>query len=298
MMSKLKNIQLIGLLLFSIATSFSLYSQEPEEDVIDFLLDDLFFNDKEFIDDILESLNTYNYIYTSVSYNSNTFFSGRDSGINQFNLVPQIAYYSSSGFNLSVSGQYYEVFEPNWDLTNLSIGYANRLGKEKQVNYSVGYTRFFYSDGWDGFTNSFDLNLGIKNKQRNLGAKIAATYLFGTDHSFQIRPLIYGIINISKNTKYSLKFKPQLNFIIAQQTLALEKLIGQGVNTEVEYVYEDVFDLFNSQINLPVSLTTKSWNLELGYNLNLPNAVATEPQLNTTSFFNLSVGYLFDLKKI
>ena len=101
-----KGLIALWLLLFTVATSANLYAQEPEGDEIDMLLDELFFNDQQFIDDILNSFNTYNFIYANVSFNSNTFFSGRDSGVDQFSLVPQLSYYSSSGFNVSVSGIY------------------------------------------------------------------------------------------------------------------------------------------------------------------------------------------------
>jgi hypothetical protein len=58
-----------------------------------------------------------------------------------------------------------------------------------------------------------------------------------------------------------------------------------------------VFDLLNTQINIPLNLTTNSWDFEVGYNLNLPNSLINENSLKTTGFFNLSVGYMFDLNK-
>lgn len=284
------------LLLFTVATSANLYAQEPKEDDIDALLDELFFNDQQFINDILDSFNTYSFIYTNVSYNSNTFFSGRDSGIDQFNIVPQISYYNASGFNVSVSGMYYETFSPNWDFTNISVGYYNTIGKKKLINYNIGYSHYFYSTGWDTFTNSVDLSLGIRNKKRTLGTKIAASYLFGTDQSFQIVSRSYANLTITEEKNFILKFRPQLSFLIAQQTTALEQLNTQGRVTTVEYIYNDIFDLLNTQLNIPLRLSTKSWDFEIGYNLNFPSRVETEPELKTTSFFNVSIGYLIDLK--
>ena len=284
------------LLLFTVATSVNLYAQEPKEDEIDLLLDELFFNEQQFIDDILDSFNTYNFIYTNVSFNSNTFFSGRDSGIDQFNIVPQISYYNSSGFNASVSGMYYETFTPNWDFTNVYLGYYNTIGKKKLFNYNVGYTRYFYSTGWDTFTNSIDLSLGIRNKQRTLGTKLAVSYLFGTDQSFQITSRSYASLTLAKEKNFILKFRPQLNFLMAQQTTALEQLSTIGDTTITEYIYNDIFDLLNTQVNIPLSLSTKSWDFQIGYNINFPSPVETEPSLKTTSYFNISIGYLIDLK--
>jgi hypothetical protein len=281
------------LLLFTVATSANLYAQEPQKDDIDSILDELFFNEQNFIDDILNSFNSYNFIYTNVSFNSNTFFSGRDSGTDQFSILPQISYYSSSGFNASISGIYYETFTPHWDFTNIYVGYYNTIGKKKLINYNLGYTRFFYSTGWDTFTNSIDLSIGIRNKQGTVGTKLGASYLFGTDQSIQLASLSYANLTLVRDTHFNLKFRPQLIFLAAQQTTALEQLNNQG---DLEYIYNDIFDLLNTQLNIPLRLSTKSWDFELGYNFNFPSPVETETSLNNTSFFHISVGYLIDLK--
>ncbi|NCO62309.1 MAG: hypothetical protein GW827_10440 [Flavobacteriales bacterium] len=292
-----KHLLTFWLLLFTVATSVNLYAQETkEDDAIDILLDELFFNDEQFINDILDSFNTYHFIYTNVSFNSNTFFTGRDSGVDQFNIVPQISYYSASGFNMSVSGIYYESFIPNWDFTNVSLGYYNTIGKNKLFNYNLGYTRYFYANGWDTFTNSIDLSFGVRNKKRTLGTKLATSYLFGTDQSFQLVSRTYANINLAKEKNFNLNFRPQISFTAAQQTTALEQLNTIGDVTTVEYIFNDVFDLLNTQINIPLSLSTKSWDFELGYNINLPSRLKTEPELKSTSFFSISIGYLIDLK--
>lgn len=283
------------LLLFTVATTATLYAQEPKEDELDALLDDLFFNDQQFVNDILDSFNTYNFIYTNVSYNSNTFFTGRDSGIDQFNIVPQLSYYHSSGFNISVSGLYYETFKPNWDFTNVSVGYYHTIGKKKIFNYNVKYAHYFYSTGWNTFTNSLDFGLGIQNKKRTLGTKLAVSYIFGTDQAFQIVSRSYAKITLVREKNFNLKLRPQLSFIVAQQTTALEQLITQGDIVTTEYIFNDIFDLLNTQVNIPLTLSTKSWDFELGYNINFPSRVETEPSLKTTSFVNLSIGYLINL---
>ena len=293
----IKNSKTIWLLLFTVATTINLIAQEPEKDEIDILLDELFFNEQQLIDDILDSFNTYNYIYTNLSFNSNTFFSGRESEVNQYNIVPQISYYSSSGFNVSVSGIYYETFNPNWDFTNVSIGYYKATGKKKLFHYNVGYSRYFYSNGWDTFTNSINLNLGLRNKKKTLGTKLSTSYLFGTDQSFQIVSSTYANAIISRTKNHVLKFRPQISFLIAQQTIALAQIDPLDTNSVVEYEYNDIFELLNTQVNLPLTLSTKSWDFELGYNINFPSPVESESNLDPTSFFNISIGYLIDLKK-
>ena len=285
--------KVLGLLLFSLVTSFYSYGQETEDDEIDLLLDELFFSEDQFIDDILDLLSKRDFIYTNISYHSNTYFSGRESNIDQFNLNSQLSFYHRSGFNLSVSGVYYQEFDPNWDLTNISIGYYDNMGKKNQVQYDIGYTRYIYSDGWDTFTNSLDASIGIRNSNRSVGTELSASYLFGNDQSVQLVSGSYYRVTLARDQNYVIRFKPQLYFIVAKQTVAFLELDSQGDRV---IRFNDVFGLLNTQLNLPISLSTRSWDLELGYNINFPSKVEGESNLNTTGFFSGSIGYLFDFK--
>ena len=292
-----KQLQFYGLLLFSIATSFCSYAQEENLDDIDGLIDELFFYDQQFLDELIEGGLTYNFLYTSVSYNTNTFFSGRDSGTDQLNIIPQVSYYHTSGFNASISGIYYQNFAPAWDFTSVSVGYFNTIGKQKNFNYNLGYTHFFYSDDFDDFTNSIDLSVGIRNIKRTLGTTLAASYLFGTDTSLQLVSNSFLNINLKRTSNLALRFRPNISFIIADQTYKFSSLIRSPLGPRIVTVVQEVFDLLNTQLSFPLSLSTKSWDFEVGYHLNLPNAVSNESNLSNTNFFSFSVGYLLDLNK-
>ena len=292
-----KQLQFYGLLLFSIATSFCSYAQEENLDDIDGLIDELFFYDQQFLDELIEGGLTYNFLYTSVSYNTNTFFSGRDSGTDQLNIIPQVSYYHTSGFNASISGIYYQNFAPAWDFTSVSVGYFNTIGKQKNFNYNLGYTHFFYSDDFDDFTNSIDLSVGIRNIKRTLGTTLAASYLFGTDTSLQLVSNSFLNINLKRTSNLALRFRPNISFIIADQTYTFSSLIRSPLGPRIVTVVQEVFDLLNTQLSFPLSLSTKSWDFEIGYHLNLPNAVSNESNLSNTNFFSFSVGYLLDLNK-
>ena len=289
--------RLLGLLLVSIATSFCSYGQEKNDESIDALIDELFFNDQQFIDEVLETNFSYNFLYTSLSYNSNTFFSGRDSGIDQFNVIPQISYYHSSGFNASISGIYYQNFAPSWDFTSVSVGYFNSIGKSRNIIYNFGYTKYFYSDDFDDFTNSIDVSLGIRNKKRTLGTTLSGSYIFGTDNSYQLVSNSFVSFNLYRTTNFALRFRPTISFVVANQTFG--KYTLRIINGRRVFVYSstEVFDLLNTQLGFPISFSKKSWDVEIGYYMNLPNAVADESNLKNTSFLGLSVGYLFDLSK-
>lgn len=282
------------MLLFLAATTFSSYAQEPRtEEEINMLLDELYFSEEQLIDDILASLSQKHFIYSSFTLNSNTYFSGRESGIDQFNFFPQVSYFHPSGFNLSLSGLYYENFEPNWDFTSLSLGYFTAIDNKELLSLNTGYTRYFFSDGSDVFTNSIDLSLGLRNKTNTLGTTLYASYLFGSEQALQLILSPYGRITLLNKKTFSLRFRPQLNFIIAQQTIALEELNSQ--TQELQFTNYDVFELLNTQLNLPLSLVSKSWNIDVAYNINFPRAVASETDLSTTGFFSLSLGYLINM---
>ena len=284
------------LLLLTVATSLNLMAQVPDQgDEFDMLLDELFFNEQQFIDDILDSFVPYNFIYANLSFESNTYFTGRDSGVDQFNLVPQLSYYHSSGFNASISGIYYQEYTPHWDFTSVYLGYFKNIGKNQAFGFEGGYTRYFYSDGWDVFTNALNLGVGLRNKKRTLGTKLSGTFLFGTDEAFQLISRTYGRVLITRRESFVLKFRPQLNFIIAQQTIELERLDPDTNDPTGEFEYDDVFGLLNTQINLPIALATRSWDFEVGYDINFPNPVESEPNLDPTSYFHISIGYLIDL---
>ena len=285
------------LLLFTIATSFCSYAQEINEDDIDLILTDLFFSEQQFLDELIESDTSYNFLYTSVSYNNNTYFSGRDSGTDQFHVIPQVSYYHSSGFNASISGIYYQEFLPNWDFTSLSVGYFNTLGQKKSLVYNIGYTKFFYTDGYEDFTNSLDFSISVRNKKRTFGTTISASYLFGIDESYQVVSNSYVNFTLTRTPNAALRLRPNVNFVIAKQSLAIKRVVFSGQQMGIEIVNFNVFDLLNTQVSIPLSLSKNSWDFELGYHFNFPNSVLKESNIPTSSFFSLSVGYLFDLSK-
>lgn len=287
----------IKLLLFTIATSFVSYGQETTDDQeIDTLLDEMFFNDKELVDELMNAIGDYDFIYSSVTYSSNTFFAGRDSGVDQFNITPQVSYFSSSGFNAAVTSVYFQEQTPNWDFVALTAGYANTIGQRKNVHYNVSYSRFFFSDGFDEFNNSIDLSLGLRNRQRTLGIIGSVSYLFGSEQSVQLSSRVYGNFSLTRSNEYAIRFRPQINFLVAEQAITFQPPPRNGLPPPPLVTIEE-FGLLNTQLNIPISYTTSSWDIELGWNLNLPSPIDREGDLDSTSFFSLSVGYLFDLSK-
>ena len=82
------------------------------------------------------------------------------------------------------------------------------------------------------------------------------------------------------------------------KALCLSVFMSQTIGVVASNTLElTPFYFINTQINIPLSVSLKSWDFELGYNLNIPNSLVHEDPLKTTSYFNLSVGYLFDFSQ-
>ena len=271
------------------ATETSIQEQEANE-----IIDELLSEDSE-LDTIMDGLENFQFLYVSTSYYTDTYFSGRDIGIDQYSIRPQISYVHSKGFFTSLSGVYYDGFDPNWDYTAATLGYGKGLGKSNQLRFSTTYTRYFYSEGvTNPFHNAVTIGLGVRNKKRNFGTQLSSTYLFGDDGSFQISSRTYYAIKFLDSKKTNLKFRPQLGIVAGQQTFEMAQTSFQNGTFFISYIENDVFTLINTQLNLPLQLTLGAFDMEMGYNLNFPSAIGTESDLPTTGFFNFSLSYMID----
>ncbi len=275
---------------------FFVYAQEPtkEKQLDDFM--DEFFMEDDLINDLIASLSKYQFLYISTTYNSDTYFSGRDIGINQFNISPQITYVNSNGLFASLSGVYYSEFDPNWDVTIATVGFGKNFGKKKLFKYYASYSRYFYSNDINAiYNNTLNVGIGIRNKERTLGTQLSGSFLFGEDESFQITSNSYVTFNLVKTKKSSLKLKPQLSVSAGKQTIDLARVYLFGGELLTEYTQNETFDLINTQLSFPLQYNVNSFDFEAGYTINLPHPIGEETNLDTTSYFSFSIAYMIDL---
>ncbi len=78
---------------------------------------------------------------------------------------------------------------------------------------------------------------------------------------------------------------------MSEQTVSEQ--ISSGIFTQ--QIDQDVFELINTQLELPVELDFGSWDFELAYKINFPNPLNSESNLSTTSFFTFTIGYFVGL---
>ena len=55
------------------------------------------------------------------------------------------------------------------------------------------------------------------------------------------------------------------------------------------------FGLLNTAIRIPIGIDYRNFDLEIAYNINFPNSMITGDKLPTTTYFNISLGYIFSL---
>lgn len=276
------------LLFFLLLAPLALFSQTDE---VDEFIDDLL-GEEDLIKEIIKAFSTHHLIQIGVDYNDKTYFSGRDIGIDQFHLIPRISYVNSKGFFSSISGVYYSEFTPKWDYTSLLVGYGRSFDKQKKFNWAVSYARYIYSNDIEGlFENAISGSLDYLSKNKNFGTTIESTFLFGGDNSFQLTSTTFKEFELYKNGNFEISLRPQIEIIIAQQTIEQIRIDRDGTIPVIVYTQNNEFGLINTELKLPIQASYNSFDIELGYTVNLPNALPGEGTLNSTGFFNVSLSY-------
>jgi hypothetical protein len=63
-----------------------------------------------------------------------------------------------------------------------------------------------------------------------------------------------------------MRLRPTVSFIIAKQSLAIERIVFIDQQKILEKVNFHIFDLLNMRVSIPISLSIKYWEFEFDYN--------------------------------
>ncbi len=301
----MKNIRAVIIMLL---ISLPVFSQKETVDVLldeylfgksvqDSLLEAYLSNEAD-INDLLNAITNSSYIYVRSEFENKTYFSGQDLGIKQYNIVNQAFYQGAKGLNIGVSGILYSGFKPKYNTTIASIGYNKRISSINGLSLKAAYNRFFFADIDSIAENSFNssINLGAAYQLKNIGTSVDFSFLMGNDPSAQFSWDLFSDLTIMKIGLFNrLKFSPEISFYFGNETVVTSAYLNLRRFLAVEYSEKSTFGLMNTVIRVPLSLTYKNLDLRAGYNFNLPRIPGTDIKPEKTSFFNLSVGYLFGL---
>lgn len=276
---------------------FLINAQIGKTDELDDLLDEFLLEDEDFLEEFLETVSQKHFMYFSNTVNTNTFFAGRSTGVDQISSSPQLTYLHTNGLYVGLSGIYLDKFDPKWDVTIASVGFSKSIGKKKLFKYQTSYSRYFFTDNSNAsFDNALDFGVGLKNKKRNLSTQLSGTYLFGDDNSFQLVWRSYYSHQLYRKNSFNIKIRPQLSFIAGTQTVFIGDLFLNADGTITDNLSEEeIFKLFNIKLNIPVLFNYKDFDVEIGYTQNFAQPIGDETDLPSLGNFHFSVGYLFAL---
>ena len=284
-------------LLLLVLLGFSIPELKSQEENLDSLLEVILFEDEEMVS-LLTGKSNYQFLYVRTHFENESYFSGRDIGIEQQNYSAQLSYFHSAGISAGVGMIWYSQFNPRLYATSLMLGYSGKFGKSNDYRYRSSYNRYFFSemDSVDShaFNNAFAVGATID--KGFIGTRLDLALLTGEETAGQVSWDLFGDITLIKlGTFDRIKFEPEISFFFGKEIMAYYKLGGPGQNQEYELVEDSEFGLLNMAIRFPLTIDYKSFDLEIGYNINLPNSMLTDDKLPMTTYFNVSLGYIFSL---
>jgi hypothetical protein len=278
------------LLLLLVLNAYQSSAQTDTE--LDSLIDELLYEDSELIGSISKQ-KSYHFLYLNSEYSNRSFFAGREIGTNQYNVSNQISYFNSKGIFASVSGAWYSQLDPQYGTTVLSLGYCKSLKQIKNLSLRASYSRYIYNFGEEAFDPDFNSNIrfGATIKRQWAGTRIDFTYLMGNATTTNINWSIYSKINLFKFSKYNkIQLVPQLSVFLGEEAVEYQAIIRRSIT---QTLTENKFGVLNTQLILPLRVSYKNFDLELGYTYNLPRSLDAEYTYDNASGFNISVGYIF-----
>ncbi len=301
-MKKIRAIIILLLLSLSVKAQEETVNQLLDEFLFgkhspDSLIEAILLNDAD-ISDLITSLTNYKFIYARTEFENKTFFSGQDLGIKQYNLSGNIFYQGPKGLNIGAAGILYNGFKPKYNTTIISAGYNNKLKAVRGMSIRASYNRFFFarvdSIEENAFNNSF--NIGATYHYKSVGTSLDYSLLIGNERSSQFSWDIFSEFTLVRLGLFNkIKFAPEISFYGGNETVVTSQFISFRRFTGEIYSEKNTFGLMNTVIRVPISLAYKNLDVIAGYNFNFPRIPGGTSNPDKTSFFNLSVGYIFGL---
>ncbi|MFY9151903.1 MAG: hypothetical protein WAO52_07815 [Prolixibacteraceae bacterium] len=297
---------LISTILIFVFCSINLIAQKNEitdklrESRIDSLLDVIVFDEQaKSPSTVLKT--RYQFLYVRTSYSSNTYFAGREIGENQYNQSGQVFYLNSNGIYAGVAGTWYSQLDPGYRTTVLSLGYGKSLKNMKFLRYRFSSDYFLYHNDNPDFEPLYSgaINAGLTLKSKNLGTRGGVSFLIGKEFGTQATWNVYSYINLVKLGKYDkIRLGPEASLYFGSESVEYqlnEVLIDTLTNTSYTSYYKNEFGLLNIQIELPLSINYKSFDLEAAWIYNFPQTMNKGKSYPENWFFRISLGYIFKL---
>jgi len=273
-------------------------------------------NDDEWMDLLSGDANIHMF-YAQVAYESDSYFAGRDVGLDQPNYVAQLTY-SYKQFTLAAAAIAYPMLYPPLQATAISVNY--RLPFKLPVNIDLNYGRYFFSNENDTLSSIYPngFGLGVSHHAKFWGASTDLALLMGTEGvTPQIEAALYGTFDLyTWNDKNTISIKPEVQIYFGSETSAYARRPrnrdlakptgsgngqgngpGDGPGNGGGIVYDTAFGLMNIAVN--INLLATLGNLDIGVSIqnNRPRSVNTEIAYIPTTMIGVNAGYAFSFIK-
>jgi len=288
----MKKIIVLLLLISGIVPAFA------QTDRIDSLLNDLVYNDNDPLM-MPEKPVKFDFISTGINFNSNTFYAGREVGIDKmFNITGHLFYYNSTGLFIGASGNWFDQLTPSYSATTLSAGFSKAVDKKKLFTFRTSYSRFLYykpdTASYYPYKNNF--SLGLSFRKNWIGARISSNLLFGEEYKFNISTGLYSRFTLIKLGKYNkIYMAPEVSAFMGSETIATTKG-GSGDGNQTINTKE-VYSLLNTQLYIPIGISIGDFDLEFNYSVNFPTTQDASITYPVSSFYTISIGYMLPISK-
>lgn len=259
--------------------------------------------------DILSGKANYHLLYFQMAYESNSYFAGRDIGLEQPNLTAQ-ASYSYKQFSVSAAAIVYPQLYPPLQATALSVNY--RIPLKFPVNFDINYGRYFFKSENDTLSSIYPngFGLGLSHHAKFWGVSTDMSLLTGSEGLVpQIDASVYGAFKVFswKKTNY-ISVRPELEFYFGSETTArarvprgLAKVTGPGggqgkgggSGSGQEIVYSTAFGLLNTAINIHLLATLGDFDIAASIQNNRSRSIDAKIAYKPTSMVSVTAGYAF-----
>ncbi len=290
----MKRIFLLFLFLLSV-----LFIKAQEEEKVDSVLNDLFFDEVDLYE-LFDGNTNFHFLYFVTSFNSATYYAGRQVGTNEPNMSGQMYYFISNGLYFGASGVQYSHLDPGFRSVVVSAGYTNSLKKLKYVRYRLSYDRFVYVNMGTDFepTYTADINGGVTLQYKIIGTRFDYTLLMGKEWGNLMSLDFYGKIKLFSLGKYDrIQLEPEFSLFYGTDVVEydLNAHLIDDPFYEPNYIQKEEFGLLNSQISLPLSIAYRNFDLEVSYSYQFPKSLDPAYYYDKSGFWSVSLAYIIDI---
>ena len=223
-------------LVFFILQALFLFAQNPDQATLE----------KVIAEDSIAKNNEdeTSYFVVRIDYYNKTLSYGRDLGVQQYSLLPSLTYNHKSGLSASITGNYYNVDTPNYNMTDFNISYNNYFKFNEDWSYAISYDHYFFNpDSASLLKHSIGLGTSYTIGKFSGNLNFATSYGSGQSaNSFS--PGISGFFEI-KNVGFidKIEFLPSISLSFGNGNITFRKFNSNHFQAGHGYTYDESSNL-------------------------------------------------------